>query len=339
MKPSDDNTSASRPSDAESIEATAAAWLAQRDDGLSADDERRFREWRAADRRHSDAVARLEHVWTSLQELRDFRPMAQRHPDRDLLHRRAPRMMPALAAIALICVVILGWWVHTQRSDARGQTYATTTGGYQRVALADGSVTELNAATELNVMFTPTERRVRLSRGEAHFTVAKDAARPFAVEAGGVTVRALGTAFNLRVAGPQVEVLVTEGRVSVAGSAAQTAEVAANERVVMPAASAPAPSASVPLVERMDAAAVREALAWQGLRIVFRDTPLAEAILQFNLRNVVQIELGDAEIGRLPIGGSFRVENVEGFVRLLESGGEIAVSRPDDERIVLRKAK
>ncbi len=244
-----------------------------------------------------------------------------------------------MAALALACAVTLAWWVHTQRSDPSEQTYATTAGGYQRVTLADGSITDLNAATELVVAFTPSERRVRLARGEAHFTVAKDAARPFAVEAEGVTVRALGTAFNLRVAGPHVEVLVTEGRVSVADSAAQTAEVTANERVVMPTASAPARSASAPLVERMDATAVREALAWQGMRIVFRDTPLAEAIIQFNLRNVVQIELGDAEVGSLPIGGGFRVENVEGFVRLLENGGEVVASRPAQGRIVLRRAK
>ena len=38
--------------------------------------------------------------------------------------------------------------------------------------LPDGSLAELNADTDLVEDFTVSERRVRLRRGEAHFTVA-----------------------------------------------------------------------------------------------------------------------------------------------------------------------
>ena len=74
---------------------------------------------------------------------------------------------------------------------------------------------ELNAGGEVSEHFTTAERRVRLVRGEAHFTVTKDAARPFVVEAGAVRLRALGTAFNVRFEPSAVEVLVTHGRVQV----------------------------------------------------------------------------------------------------------------------------
>ncbi|MBI4662433.1 MAG: hypothetical protein HY735_26750 [Verrucomicrobia bacterium] len=98
-------------------------------------------------------------------------------------------------------------------------------------------------------------------------------------------------------------------------------------------------SIAPPVIEKVTPEAVREALAWQGPRLVFVDTPLADAIAQFNRRNPVQLELADAELGALPIGGSFRAENVEAFVRLLASGNDIAVERPDAARIILRKAK
>lgn len=338
MKISDESSRPLRPSDVEAIEATAAAWLAHRDDGFSSEEAQRFNAWRAAESRHEEAVTRLERVWSSLQTLREFRPTAERHPDCDLLHHPTRRLVPAFIVAGVACLVAVAAWVHQSRSASTGQVYATTAGGYQRVTLADGSLTELNSATQLAVTFSRMDRRVQLTRGEAHFIVAKDSRRPFVVEANGVTVRALGTAFNLRVGSAQVEVLVTEGRVSVAREAAAVAEVAANERVVVPSTGTMHP-ARLPVVERMDAAAVREALAWQGLRISFQDTPLSEAVRQFNLRNVVQIELSDAEIGGLPIGGSFRVDNVDGFVRLLENGGEIVASRPDATRIVLQRAK
>jgi transmembrane sensor len=376
-----------RPSEAEAIEATAAAWLAQRDDGLTPEQTAEFFQWRGADVRHEAAVARLEATWTALQQLREFRPEAARHPDRDLLRapigRRRAVPFPALAAtvtLAASLVLAAVWWFSPaqRRAENAAQTYATTLDGYERVALADSSIVELNSASEINVNFSPAERRVRLVRGEAHFTVAKNPARPFLVEAGSVAVRAVGTAFNVRLGAKQIEVLVTEGRVAVAtpedggrrtedggqtpdargqrsevggqrsGSRLETdgradrrvfAELGANERVVVSVAPASAVAGSLapPVIEKVAPEVVREALAWQGPRLMFVDTPLADAIAQFNRRNPVQLELADVELGALPIGGSFRAENVDAFVRLLASGGDISVERSSPNRIVLRR--
>ncbi|MBM3842717.1 MAG: DUF4880 domain-containing protein [Verrucomicrobia bacterium] len=381
----------SRPSDAEAIAATAAAWLAQRDDGLTPEQEAEFARWRSADVRHEAAVARLDATWSALQQLREFRPEAARHPDKDLL-RTAPasqRAVPfpaavAAAALAASLVLACAWWFTRPelRMAPPGLTHSTTVDGYERVALADGSMVELNSASEIQVAFGAAERRVRLVRGEAHFTVAKNPARPFWVQAGGVAVRAVGTAFNVKLGGENIEVLVTEGRVAVAGTedgrrktedggwpaapkpgeggrsevgsrtpeaggrpAAGTApvfatELGANERVVVPLALVQPTAAPVPplVVEKVAPEALRAALAWQGPRLVFVDTPLAEAIAQFNRRNPVQLELAEAELATLPIGGSFRAENVDAFVRLLASGGDISVERPTPSRIVLRKS-
>jgi transmembrane sensor len=333
----------------EAIEATAAAWLAERDDGWSEEKASEFARWRAADPRHEAAVVRLENTWAALQTLRDFRPHAQRHPDRDLLRpsarTRRPRLLafPAAAAVALAASLVVAavWWFGlASRGADQDQSYITTVDGYQRIALPDGSLLELNANTEVNVRFTTGERRVNLRRGEAHFTVAKNPARPFWVEAGTVAVRAVGTAFNVRFGANDIEVLVTEGKVEIAresrdGSVASVspAPVGANQRVVVSVTSAAA------AIEQLDSQAIREALAWQGPRLTFLDTPLAEVVMQFNRHNQVQLELGDAELGSLPIGGSFRAENVDAFVRLLANDNEMIVDRVTPTRIVLRKAR
>jgi len=356
-----------RPSDDEAIKATAAAWLAERDDNLAPEREAEFVRWRTADPRHEAAIIRLENAWGALQQLRDFRPEAQMHPDSDLLRRgaRPARIMPfpAIAAVALAaCVAVAAVWTWSSRPrgvEAKGRHYATTVDGYQRVALEDGSVVELNANTVVEVQFTREERRVRLERGEAHFTVAKNPARPFSVDVGTMMVRAVGTAFNVRLGATDVEVLVTEGKVELnpfvgpalaAGpsrserddhhglpTSGSPTSLNAHERIRIPLAVA-VPVAP-PIVEKLAPEAVREALTWQGPRLVFIDTPLAEVIAQFNRRNQVQLELADVELGALPIGGSFRTENVEAFVRLLALGNEIAVERPQPGRIVLRKQK
>ena len=359
-----DGPDSPRPSDDESIAATAAAWLAQRDDTFSAADAATFERWCAADPRHAAAVARLDNAWATLQPLRDFRPAALRHPDRDLLAAPTPGRLPAAFPVrafafagAAALMLALGFWA-LRPTFAAGTRYATTAGGYERVMLADGSVLELNGDTAAEVTYTAAERRVRLTRGEAHFTVAKNPARPFRVEALGIAVRAVGTAFNVRLGDGEIEVLVTEGKVAVSevervvpSALVPVAEpsptrwgqrvppsdtlLIANERALLVTTG----PAAAPRIERIAPEAARQALAWQGPSLVFHNTPLAAVAAQFNRRNPVQIVLADPTLAALPVGGSFRPENVESFIRLLESGGYVVVDRTDAARLVLRAAK
>lgn len=349
----------------ETIQAMAAAWLAQRDDGLTAEEQAEFACWRAADPAHEAALARLERAWAGLQQLKNFRPEARVHPDRDLLanSRRQTNVIafPAWATAAALaaCVALVAiWWWPRSASPAEvvapvgvdaAQEFATTAGGYQRTVLADGTIVELNASSAVRVVYSADERRVELVRGEASFTVAKNPHRPFWVVAGQVGVRAVGTAFNVRFGAAEVEVLVTEGRVEVSPQTRAAAEVGAFvpqamnawQRLVIPVAM-PAVAAATPVSiepQSLSPAMARESLAWQGPRLVFVDTPLAEVVAQFNRRNQVQLELGDGDLGMLPVAGSFKAENVEAFVRLITSDGEIVVERPTPDHLVLRKAK
>jgi transmembrane sensor len=335
--------------DDEAVQATAAAWMAQRDEGMSAEEEAAFARWRQSDPRHDAAIVRLERTWSALQVLRDFRPEAHRHPDPDLLadesNRRAwrwPAVLVTAGMAAALLFAALWWWPRAIDPARARSAYATTVGGYERIALADGSVMELNANTEVEVKFTAADRRVELRRGEAHFQVAKNKARPFLVRAGGVTVRAVGTAFDVRLDPRAVQVLVIEGSVQVHRPAqAVTVEAApplvvAGERAVI-ATAEPGPSTPL-LVEKIAPADIRESLAWQGPRLVFVDTPLSEVVTQFNRQNQLQIVIGDEELGLLPVGGSFRAENVDAFVRLLTSGNGIVAERPGPNLIVLKKS-
>lgn len=338
------------PSENEAIEATAAAWLAQRDEGLTGVQLAEFARWHEADPRHAAAIARLGETWELLGRLREYRPEARVHPDPDLLAKPRPAIVvhrPMVAAAGLLAaalaVAAVWYWVAPTAAPAVApQQYATTAEGYQRMMLADGSVVELNAESEVRVNYTPAERRVRLLKGEAHFTVAKNAARPFWVEAGGVTVRAVGTAFNVRLGASRIEVLVTEGKVEVdqsavhpgVGAALAPTRMEAGERLVI----VPRGEADTSAVEKVAPDAMRDALAWQDSRLVFTDTPLAEVVAQFNKYNRVQIELADETLNREPVGGSWRAGNPELFVRMIAEGGGIVIDRPAPNRIVLRKA-
>jgi transmembrane sensor len=358
--------------DADTIEDVAANWLAEREDGLSSARAREFEAWCRADPQHAAAVARLEQACALLQKMPQVRaelqpvvefPVTGRAPaPRAGATRRWTRVQLAAAAAAiLVAVAIPVWpWLGAGPDSAR---HATSAGGYERVRLADGSTLELNASSEAQVRFTAQERRVALLAGEAHFTVAPDAARPFFVEAGGVAVRAVGTAFNVRLAPEAVEVLVTEGKVTVArleqaspGARPEaagsdparptprplpaTTTLVARERLVIPtlAAGRPPEAGARSGIETVAPDAIRVAMAWQERKLVFAETPLREVAAQFNRRNRLQVVVADPELAERPVGGTFAADNVDAFIRLLEGSGTIAVERRDDTTVVLRAA-
>lgn len=255
------------------------------------------------------------------------------------------RVSAAVWATGLAAALVLGGallW-RTPAGHARIQHVATEAGA-QRVELADGSVVNVNAGSELRVQFAPRERHVTLVSGEAHFEVAHDPARPFVVTARGVSIRAVGTAFNIRVASASVEVLVVEGKVeltrdsgvSTAGSVGMSARplLQAGEK-----ASFARDGAIAPQVEKADVRLIRAALAWHSQVVNFSDVPLHRVVAQFNLRNVSQLSIAEPELAERKIGGTFALDQVEAFVRLLQQDGDVVAERRGEYEIALRRAR
>ena len=335
------------PASTDTIDAAAAQWIARRDRGLTAAEQDDYMAWLRADPRHAAAIARHAAVLERMMGLGAWQPELSAEPNPDLFAPPARRPWRVLAPVlALAAALVLGlfvWQSASPRSPAPQKTFLRVN---ERQALADGSVVELKDGSRLDVRFTSGERRVRLT-GEAHFTVAKTPARPFIVEAHGVEVRAVGTAFNVRVDAAAVEVLVTEGKVRVTEPAStlnaqlltpnaqgQTFLVR-GQQVVVPLA----PSAPAPVVATVSPAQIRTALEWQTPRLQFFETPLAEAVAEFNRHNPNPLVLADAALGSVPIGGTFRVDNVEGFVRLLEFTVDLKGETRADGTVVLRRAR
>ncbi|SIO38007.1 FecR family protein [Chitinophaga niabensis] len=97
-------------------------------------------------------------------------------------------------------------------------TMRTPRGGEYRLQLPDGSKVWLNAASSITYpnVFTGDTRSVEIT-GEAYFEVAKDAARPFKVQAGNMKVEVLGTHFNINAypGEPVIRTTLLEGAVRI----------------------------------------------------------------------------------------------------------------------------
>jgi transmembrane sensor len=314
---------------AEDIEHDASRWLAARDAGATSPVQTaEFNRWLEADIRHRVAYLRLEANWQRIAKLKDLRPL-DRNVDPDLLRTRSLRgpWPIAIAAALLLAIGVGTYWFHQQKYA--WQTYETRVGVFSRIVLEDGSVVDLNTNSEVRVRLGAV-RQLRLIRGEGRFKVAHDVHRPFVVAANDTAVRAVGTAFSVRLRdASQVEVVVAEGRVAIATPrVAETSPLAAGESaVVRPGRVSVSP---------MSPQALERKLAWTAGRLEFRGEPLADAVAEFNRYNVRQIRLATPTLGTLRVGGNFKATDPESFAAALASAFKLHVEPAGTDAIVLR---
>jgi transmembrane sensor len=329
----------------DAVESAAAEWLVHHDRGLTPQQQDEFLQWLATAPAHRESFERHRRMWGEFNALAQWRPEHSATPNPDLLARRRPgrtlrRVAPSLLAAAAITALMV-WWPPTGQRPA-DETLAFEAASYRQEKLPDGSIIDLNRGAHVVVQFSPGTRRVLLVQGEAQFAVAKNPARPFVVRAGGVDVRAVGTAFNVKLAGTRVEVLVTEGTVHVtqqtsapASAATMLAAISAGERTTISLTTVAAPPVVVPTSHQE----IAQLLDWQPHLLDFDSTPLAEVVDAFNRHNAMRLVIGDDGLRMLPIVASIRSDNVEGFVRLLEGTMGVKADRPAHGEIVLRRAR
>jgi transmembrane sensor len=123
------------------------------------------------------------------------------------------RRWPLFAGGGIAAAAVLALVVPMTRQGTP-QTYMVETrpGQSRTVQLADGSRVELSGGSRLQ-LDRADARVANLETGEAVFTVRHDTARPFTLRSGALTIRDLGTVFNVVRAGPRLDVQVSEGSV------------------------------------------------------------------------------------------------------------------------------
>lgn len=375
MNPPSSSAHERTPRDPTAIERAALAWVARLDRGLSAAEEADFERWLAADARHARLLREFDGTWALLDRVREMPAggLESAAPSIASPVRTSPRRADIVrwpvAVSAAAAAVVLGFvaWQLQPAPPVAGTPYTavagTQVGELRTLALPDGSQIRLNTASAVAIDYTSTARAVQLTSGEAHFTVAKDPARPFTVTAGGVTVRAVGTAFNVRVRSDTIDVIVTAGRVRLTDDAAPAPvappdssgpggspakastrhadangrALSAGEAISLPRlgqdATHPATARSVALTP----VEIERVLAWREQRLEFVAEPLAAMVAEFNRYNRVKLVIADPALGAQRFGGNFRADDPAGFVRVLAANFKV-VAETRDQEILLRAA-
>lgn len=263
-----------------------------------------FRAWLDAAPGNRAAFDAAEALWLELDEhakavLADLTPSAPLVRSLPARARRPGLPRWAMAMAACLVVAVVGAASLPLIMPA-ASVYQTGKAERRRVALADGSVVNLNSNSKIAVRYTPFGRKVELTGEEAAFDVVHDERRPFVVAVNGATVRVVGTEFNIRSDGEDLAVAVRRGAVQVAtGGAYGATRVSAGHRLTH--------SHGRDRLEQM--AAIDDAFSWRTGQLVYRARPVAEVVRDLNRYFSSQIVLRGADAAALNFSGVLKLDD------------------------------
>ena len=318
----------------QSVQDAAIEWFVRvRRRPVSPDHQAAFRAWLAEDPAHRAAYAELERLWANLDQIEPRPAIATEMPARTAVTpgrgarcqaRDGPRSLArrrALGGMGLVAAAAAG--VYVLAPPGIFAEYRTAAGDRRTVTLPDGTRAHLNTATALSFEFADGARRTVLHAGEVFFEVAADPARRFVVEAGPGRVQALGTAFAVHRRGAETDVIVTEGRVTVAmvqAPAAAGRELEAGQGLVVTRAG-------------VGAATARDtdrALGWLRGRLVFEAAPLPQVLAEVERYRTGRIVVMDSALAALPVTGSFSVDDSDAALDTIEQTLPVRLVRVTD---------
>jgi len=225
------------------------------------------------------------------------------------------------------------------------------------VPMSDGSKITLNTDSQIRLAVSEKERHVELDQGEAFFEVVRDATRPFVVSAGSKRVIAVGTKFSVRRIGSDIRVFVAEGKVRVEDdSRASSFRLSRAPSISSPAQKEPHPQplytdagnaevlvaaggiahtgdAGIVVQENVEPQ-VEDHLSWRAGYLIFRETPLADAVAEFNRYNDEKIVIRDQHVAQIRFSGKIKPTSADAFLRLLEEAFPVRAERSGSQIVL-----
>lgn len=265
--------------------------------------------WRMGDEAHRRAFAEASLRWDVASDA--ARSLARKQ-NKEILYLDALRAkrqqmtrravlggVTGLAAAASAAYAVfdppLGLWPSFSEFLA---DYRTETGERRQLTLAGNVSVEMNTQTSLSVGASPAKaRQIELIAGEIVVTAQSSA---FVVNAGVGRTTAIHAAFDLRREGSVVSVVCLDGTIKIECPGGIT-NLQPHQKIVYDAY-------RLSGIDATDTSAVE---AWRRGLLVFENQPLSEVIDEINRYRRGRIILLNADLGRLPLDATFRLDRID----------------------------
>ena len=183
------------------------------------------------------------------------------------------KTLTRVAAILIPLFIIAGGYYYYYGSTKNSMTEITVAYGEDKhLFLPDGTEIWVNAGTTIKYPneFSSEERLVYLD-GEAYFSVKKDVSKPFIVRSKTLSVRVLGTRFNVKAYSGDEKAIatLTSGKVEVTTDTKESKILNPNEQLIFNKA-----TSAIDIVEVLSS----ETDSWLTGQLIFDNVPLKEIL-------------------------------------------------------------
>lgn len=293
----------------------AIQWfVALRDGAVRPSDRLQFEQWRRKSPAHEKAWASVCETWDEVGKAAPVLATQIAAASKIASARNTWRNWVPVVAAACMVIAVSGLVISNPQWLADRQTGA---GEQADVQLPDGSIAEMDSATALSYRVQDGERVVTLYSGQAHFRVASREGEPFVVEVRRGRIRALGTAFDVKMLPNSVSVAVTEHAVDVTHPGSGRVQLRKGQQVRYS-------EAGIGPVQRADMPAV---LSWQQRRLVFEDTPLGEVLADLDRYRPGRLLVMDDAVRSLRVTAVLDVSDPEAALETIEKALPVKVLR------------
>jgi transmembrane sensor len=292
----------------------AVAWFTRLRGNPTAAEREAFEKWLAATPANRAAWRRAAGLWSAAgaagarvaeeeaPKLAAYLETIDRNKRRKVLRRAAGSLSAVLALVGATL-----WLESPNFFQDLTADYVAARGERRLVALPDTSTVLLDADSALDVDFAAGERRVKLLRGTAFFSVATTGA-PFTVDAASGEVRVLGTEFDVRLDKGGAVVTLAQGKVEV--------EAGAHMASLIPGEQVRFSDRDIGPVSKADLDSV---LAWREGRLIFNEARLADVVAEVARYRPGRVIITSDKLADWVVSGSLSLDDPEAALRSLQS--------------------
>ncbi|OQK16428.1 hypothetical protein AU255_00520 [Methyloprofundus sedimenti] len=292
-------------------------------------------QWRSRSPAHERAYVEALVLWQEMGYVMMPQP-EQTHESLDFKEQKSPSQskikygyLASFAAAAMLLILILPI---SRYADQWQSDYYTQVGTQQSITLADGSIIQLNTDSALSIQYEKNRRVIQLHRGQALFTVAADPQRPFEVITEDIVIRALGTIFEVWNNQDETRVTVLEHAVQLSSLGKNT-----HTQIARIESGYQTQYNNTTGVMHTEAIDIIKNGAWQRGKLIFKNQPLADVIVELERYLPGRIMITDEKLRKLQVSGVFPVQQPDQILAMIKQTLAIKVTHLSPYLTLLHK--
>lgn len=245
---------------------------------------------------------------------------AQENQEVSLVFRR--RMIRSVAAAFIGIMMVAGIYFYASRVFAV-TIHKTVAGEKKTITLPDSTVVTLNGNSSLSYRGHWEQEALRsvILSGEAYFNVRPNAQKPFVVNTSGISIKVLGTTFNVKAYDDDeiVETTLVEGKIVIEKEAGENAVLETIE--LLPDQKATFSKKGRQIV--LEQVKSESEAAWVKGSLVFEDEPFSEIVKDLERWYGITIIVKDKASLQCRFNTRIDNESLEEVLKLFSSGGNV----------------